>query len=386
MFPSHRIRHYVACWASLSRPACRQQSGGGLVALHRFQRSERLKEIYKPFDKLIKSTKEYQELARSGQVWENYFKPGDSKKLGYFALQRVSLSISYLTLKISHSRLQDLAETLEKIDNLKQGMSIPVDMMAKNLIAEYAHQSVQIEGSQVNLGDSVLIDNELNDKLFRNIDLGNFSVDALISLELPKINTQSRDSSQIAELTNHIVISRWIAEVASRAPGTAGLTESEIHTLSAITLKGTASEAIYNLGWGTRVSLGDYRITPISVKFNHLRIFPYHVEVPALMKRFFRWRNEVHNDKELHPLIVACQMIAYFLHIHPFPDGNGRLGRMLLHDYMVRQGYLPIVMINLGQQDYLQMISDAQDGKPANFVLQVLETQLDEMLTCSWRS
>ena len=42
-------------------------------------------------------------------------------------------------------------------------------------------------------------------------------------------------------------------------------------------------------------------------------------------------------------------------------------------------------MINLERQDYLQIISDAQDGKPADFVLQVLETQLDEMRVCSWR-
>lgn len=265
-------------------------------------------------------------------------------------------------------------------------MSQPIDMMAKSLIAEYAHQSVRIEGSEVGLGDSILIDEELNDKLFRHLDLPNFSADALTSLELPEVDTQSRDKSQIAELTNHIVISRWIAEVASRAKGTAGLTESEIRTLSATTLKGTASEAIFKLGWGQRISPGDYRSTPISVKFNPLRIVPYHVEVPALMKRFFKWRDEVHNSKELHPLIAACQMSAYFLHIHPFPDGNVRLGRMLLHDYMVRQGYLPIVMIKLDCGDYLQMVSDAQDGKPGNLVLQLLETQLDELRTCNWRN
>ena len=57
-----------------------------------------------------------------------------------------------------------------------------------------------------------------------------------------------------------------------------------------------------------------------------------------------------------------------------------------MHDYMVRQGFLPIVMITLDRQEYLQMISDAQDGKPANFVLRVLENLLDELLACVWRS
>ena len=47
-----------------------------------------------------------------------------------------------------------------------------------------------------------------------------------------------------------------------------------------------------------------------------------------------------------------------------------------MHDYMVRQGYLPVVMQNLEREDYLQMVSNSQDGKPEEFVDQVLDTQL----------
>lgn len=93
MFTLRLIRQRLAYWTVLQRPAGHRHSSGGLSALHRFQRSEKLKDVYKPFDKLEKGSKEYQELARSGQVWEDYFKPGDSKKLGYSSLQRVSLFI-----------------------------------------------------------------------------------------------------------------------------------------------------------------------------------------------------------------------------------------------------------------------------------------------------
>ena len=76
MFPSHGLRHYMVRCASLSQVVCRQQSGhplpAALPALHRFQRNEKLREIYKPFDKLVKGSKEYEELACSGEVWENY--------------------------------------------------------------------------------------------------------------------------------------------------------------------------------------------------------------------------------------------------------------------------------------------------------------------------
>lgn len=72
-------------------------------------------------------------------------------------------------------------------------------------------------------------------------------------------------------------------------------------------------------------------------------------------------------------------MTSYFVHIHPFPDGNGRVSRILMQDYMARHGYLPAVWNNLTREDYIQMISDAQDGKPGSFVSAVLRSQLQKL-------
>ena len=99
------------------------------------------------------------------------------------------------------------------------------------------------------------------------------------------------------------------------------------------------------------------------------------------MSRFIQWRDRVHLGKSLHPLIFACQMLAYFLHIHPFPDGNGRVSRMIMHDYMVRQDYLPVVMPRLQRHEYPEMIKDVQDGNPDELVGRVLTTQLEELVT-----
>ena len=49
-----------------------------------------LEEVYAPFSKLRKGSEEYKKLALSGRVWEDYFQPGNSKKMGYIALQHVS--------------------------------------------------------------------------------------------------------------------------------------------------------------------------------------------------------------------------------------------------------------------------------------------------------
>lgn len=266
-------------------------------------------------------------------------------------------------------------------------MKLPVKSVAKSLVVEYAHQSVQIEDNRLRLGDGGKIDDFLASDFLKHYDLSSMSAGELSQTNIPDVTflLPAAEPTQVVELRNHIVASHWVAATASDRQGTAGLSERDLHYLSAVTIKDTASEVLYSHGWGNRVKLGGYRSTPISVRGNPMRIFPYHDEVPALMQRFFQWRDKVHNEKLLHPLIVACQATAYLSHIHPFPDGNGRVARMFMQDYMLRQGYVPVTMQALEREEYLQMISDAQDGKPEEFVARVVTTQLDAMRTFKWR-
>lgn len=184
------------------------------------------------------------------------------------------------------------------------------------------------------------------------------------------------DKDQVLELRNHLVASHWISGHALRNPDTSGFSEADIQRLGALTLKDTALAGRYP-SFGTRVLPGQYRSLPITVRSNPLRIFPYHLEVPACMRRFLQWRDKVHREKRLHPLLIACQTMAYFVHIHPFPDGNGRVSRMIMQDYVVRQGYLPPVLPALDRRDYVEMIDHALDGSPDEFVASVLSNQLE---------
>lgn len=72
-------------------------------------------------------------------------------------------------------------------------------------------------------------------------------------------------------------------------------------------------------------------------------VFPYPLEVEQLIKELIAFRASLHASELLHPLLIAAHFGATFKHIHPFDDGNGQLGRFLIPDYLLRQGYLPIV-------------------------------------------
>lgn len=50
-------------------------------------RNELLKKVYARFNKLDSGTQEYNELAISGKVWEDYFQPSDTGP--YMAVQKV---------------------------------------------------------------------------------------------------------------------------------------------------------------------------------------------------------------------------------------------------------------------------------------------------------
>jgi len=123
-------------------------------------RRKLLEPIYIPaFEKLQNGTPEYEALARSGKVWENFFKPQNIEP--YLAAQ---------------AKLQ---ETLNYTDKHKLFFSKRTDLMktiTRALVNEYAQQSTAIEGNSLQVGDSVAIADKLEKQLFPTVgDLAGMS-------------------------------------------------------------------------------------------------------------------------------------------------------------------------------------------------------------------
>lgn len=62
-------------------------------------------------------------------------------------------------------------------------------------------------------------------------------------------------------------------------------------------------------------------------------------ETPFAMKRLVEWMIEAERDGVLHPLLITGVFVVWFLAIHPFQDGNGRLSRVLTTLLLLRYGY-----------------------------------------------
>ena len=78
-----------------------------------------------------------------------------------------------------------------------------------------------------------------------------------------------------------------------------------------------------------------YRKGDVTVSNSDFVSVPYY-ELPDKMDNFINfYNNDILNDK---PFIKACLIHYTFETIHPFCDGNGRLGRLLMNNYLISQG------------------------------------------------
>lgn len=99
-----------------------------------------------------------------------------------------------------------------------------------------------------------------------------------------------------------------------------------------------------------------YRTKDVRVFKSHFDASPG-IYVKTDMEILLKWYNE--NKSELHPFALACMFHHKFEKIHPFFDGNGRTGRMLMNYILIRAGYPPSVIYKKNRIDYLDALGSA---------------------------
>jgi len=128
---------------------------------------------------------------------------------------------------------------------------------------------------------------------------------------------------------------------------------------------------------------GSYRNMNVGVHDRHkiVHMAPTHKLVPELMGNLFTWLNE----KTYHPLILAAIFHYELEFIHPFMDGNGRMGRLwqtlILAKWNKVFYNLPMEnIIKKHQENYYKSLrkSDIAGNSTTfiNFILEAMEIDL----------
>jgi Fic family protein len=109
---------------------------------------------------------------------------------------------------------------------------------------------------------------------------------------------------------------------------------------------------------------------------------PHHREVPGMMAD---WTAFIADERQVgQPLLRAALAHIVFESIHPFFDGNGRVGRLLLNLMLMRDGYVPALLAAEWRIGYLHGLHLAQtQGRAApicNLIGRAVEQSLDRYL------
>ncbi len=78
------------------------------------------------------------------------------------------------------------------------------------------------------------------------------------------------------------------------------------------------------------------------------------IYVKTDMELLLKWYRK--NRKSLHPFVLAVMFHHKFEKIHPFSDGNGRAGRMLMNYILMSAGYPPFIIYKKTRLDYLDAL------------------------------
>jgi Fic family protein len=100
-----------------------------------------------------------------------------------------------------------------------------------------------------------------------------------------------------------------------------------------------------------------YRTKEVLVKGGGFSSTPWQF-ISGDINELISWYKE---NKKLHPLVLATIFHHKFEKIHPFFDGNGRTGRMLMNFILLKNNYPPVIIRKKFRNDYLDSLSAADE-------------------------
>ncbi len=143
------------------------------------------------------------------------------------------------------------------------------------------------------------------------------------------------------EAINHRDAILYVEEiVAKREP----LSEWQIKNMHGLVLKGIDNE-----------EAGRYRRENVVIS-GASTTPPDFLRLGEAMQQLIAWHEQT---GQMHPIERAAELHTRFVQIHPFVDGNGRTGRLLLNFELMKAGYPPAVIRKEDRLAYYDALDEA---------------------------
>ena len=104
-------------------------------------------------------------------------------------------------------------------------------------------------------------------------------------------------------------------------------------------------------------------------------------KVEEELTRLLNWYRN--NKNKIHPLILAFEFHKRYEMIHPFRDGNGRTGRLIMNKILMSAGYSPIIVYRENKLAYFNALEKTIDGRSKiyyQFMMEQIDKSYDYLL------
>jgi Fic family protein len=105
-------------------------------------------------------------------------------------------------------------------------------------------------------------------------------------------------------------------------------------------------------------------------------------QVASLLKELVGWYEN--NKRKYHPIALAAVVHNQFQNIHPFQDGNGRVGRLLLNNVLLKHRMPPVNIELKNRREYYSAIVAYREGNIRPTIELILKEyrELKRLLKC----
>lgn len=209
----------------------------------------------------------------------------------------------------------------------------------------------EIIGKNDALLEELLLEHTYNSNAIEGSTLTKKETEAVI---FDKSRLPDKSLTEHLEAVNHAAVLREIFQ--RRYPGT--ITEELIRRFHRLLLQGIREDA------------GAYATTPRTIRGVELATTPPE-EIPAMMRTLLAgWKSR---EPRGYGLEEIATFHAAFERIHPFADGNGRVGRLVMLMQLLAAHYPPVVIEQARKAEYYEVLEHAQRASVEPFLGFLLE-------------
>ncbi len=215
--------------------------------------------------------------------------------------------------------LSRIDKLLTKLNDNRPLKSSVVDKLREQFLIEMTYNSNAIEGNKLSLKETYLVLRE-------------------------GITVKGKNLKDHLEAKNHEEALKYLFELVD-SKKRISISNSLIRELHQLVVKDTENQIA-----------GVYRKTNVAILGSTHKPVPG-FRVQEEMNKFVQW---VPNGMaKLHPIEFAAKLHHRFVHIHPFEDGNGRTGRLLMNLFLMRQGYPIAIILKSDRVKYYKALEKA---------------------------